>query len=264
MTDSPEKQLAAHRARIDALDDEIIARIHERTETVKQVATLKNQHWKSDCHIRPGREGRMHARIAGLFAKEDFSARAALAIWRQMIGASTHIESPLTIATLSSHPSHHWLAREYFGVQVHPLVSKSVADMLACMAEKKCNLLVLPKPTVLADWWATLPQTAPNLRIFATLPLVEDTLPPGVQPALALAAITPEDSGDDISYFLLTGDTPLTEAPIEGARMHTLGNKTLLIVDGFHTVDSPAIAALKTHFHSIDWLGAHPRPLQPA
>lgn len=212
MTDSPEQTLEAHRAAIDAIDTQLIALLKQRIGIVKQVAALKAANWPGKCHIRSGREGRMHQRIAEAFKDSDFPMSAALAIWRQIIGASTHVESPLKIAVIS--PEQAAMAREYFGVSVEILPFTNLADALA---NKERTIMFATKadlPVVRA--------VAPKLKIFGALPLQQAD-----PAALALAELTPEESGDDISYYLRDG------------RIDTQ--------DGFAPNEQ--------------WLGAHPRPI---
>lgn len=212
MTETPEQALEGHRAAIDAIDSQLIALLKQRIGIVKQVAALKAANWPGTCHIRSGREGRMHQRIAEAFRDSDFPTSAALTIWRQIIGASTHVESPLKIAVTSAEQAS--MAREYFGVSAIVLPFANLADALA---NKERTLLLATKadlPVVRA--------VAPKLKIFGALPLQQ------AEPAvLALAELTPEESGDDISYYLRDGriDTQEGFAPNE------------------------------------QWLGAHPRPI---
>ncbi len=229
MTDAQQK-LTAHRARIDAIDEAIAKLLIERIGVICDVAALKAQHWPGQCHIRPGREGRMHQTLAARFAGTGFPPLAALAIWRQLIGASTHLESPLNISYLASHPQHLWLGREYFGVQIGHHASATLADALANIKAGRSNLLILPAPRD-GDWWADAKAVHDaGLAIFAWLPVAEHNMPGHAPAAVALAAVAPEDSGNDISYFLEDGKC--------------------VIVDGFHTARKGAT-----------FLGAHPRPI---
>lgn len=190
MTNTPEETLEAHRARIDALDTQLIALLRERIGIVQQVAALKAANWPGTCHIRSGREGRMHARIAKAFADSAFPAAAALAIWRQIIGASTHVESALVIAATSAEQAAQ--AREYFGVTAKV---KQFADLAAAMANKECTIL-LATPSDLP----VVRAIKPKMKIFAALPLQQ------AEPsALALAELMPEPSDDDVSYYLRDG-----------------------------------------------------------
>ncbi|MES2985133.1 MAG: chorismate mutase [Pseudomonadota bacterium] len=222
--DTPQQQLAAFRARIDAIDREMSALLVTRIGIIREVAALKAENWPSACHIRPGREGQMHAMLAQRFAGSGFPPLAALAIWRQLIGASTHLESPLNVVSLAAHGAHHGLAREYFGVQIGHQTAATLAEALASIASGTSNILLLPAPTA-DDWWQQAEAIrAAGLSIFASLPVVGPTA------AVALAAVTPEDSGDDVSYVVVGG--------------------TLTTIDGFAPQPNDGI-----------FLGAHPRPI---
>lgn len=199
--DDPQRTLSAYRTRIDAIDDMIAQLLVERMGVIGQVAALKAQHWPGTCHIRPGREGQMHRAVAARFAGTGFPPLAGLAIWRQLIGASTHLESPLNVAFLAAYDTHRWLAREYFGVQIGLHAAPSLTEALAHIATGKINLLILPTPRA-GDWWCDAAAIrAAGLSIFAQLPVAMD----GSHSALALAAVTPEDSGEDVSYFAVDG-----------------------------------------------------------
>lgn len=227
--DSPEQKLADFRARIDALDVQLADLFNLRIGIIREVAALKAAHWPAACHIRPGREGQMHHAIAKRFANGPFPPLAALAIWRQLIGASTHLESPLNVVSLAAHPEHAWLAREYFGLQVGLHEAHTLADALAPIASKQCNILILPEPNA-SDWWQSATAIrAAGLSMFASIPVVGSNLPQGTSGAVALAAVTPEDSGDDISYHVKNGE--------------------LITRDGFHPNDAGV------------FLGAHPRAI---
>jgi len=229
--DSPEQQLLQFRAKIDAVDAQLARLLVERIGVIREVAALKAAYWPNACHIRPGREGEMHRAIAARFADTGFSPLMALAIWRQLIGGSTHVESPLHVTYLAAYPEHRFLAREYFGVQVGATSAATLAEAVAHIKTGQSNILILPTPTQ-HDWWRDHALLAEHgLHIFAALPLVENNCPSDCTPAVALAAVTPENSGDDISYFLRT-------------------DGTLAILNGFHT----------THENAV-FLGAHPRPI---
>jgi chorismate mutase len=188
---NPETELNGLRQRIDALDDQLMALLNERIGVVQQVAKLKAAHWPKACHIRSGREGRMHQRIATAFANSDFPAAAALAIWRQIIGASTHLESPLVIA--ASSPEQAAQAREYFGVVAEVKSFPTIAEALAAMVAKRCTILLATEHDLVVAH-----AMAPKLKIFAALPL-------NAPATLALAEIEPEASDHDVSYYLNNG-----------------------------------------------------------
>jgi len=225
---TPEETLTHYRARIDAIDEEIAQLLITRTTVIHEVAALKREHWPNSCHIRPGREGQMHRAILKRFSGTVFPPRAALMIWRQLIGASTHLESKLNVTVLEQ--GHQWLAREYFGTQIGITHASTIAEALRTIRDKTSNILILPNPTK-NDWWRDMTAIhAEKLAIFAALPLIEEAPPTGLLPAVALAAVNPEPSGDDVSYWVRDG--------------------ALAAVHGFEPLPE----------HGI-FLGAHPRPI---
>lgn len=216
--ESPEQQLATHRARIDAIDDSLSKLLLERIEIVAKVGALKNANWPKDCHIRPGREAKMHRSVIERFRGSLFSSRAALLIWRQIIGASTALESPLKIAVLSE--AHRPRARNYFGANARISTFESLADIGDALKNKNCTIALLPA-SLEAGWWDALPE---NFRIFTQLPILERDM--AWLPTLnALAAIAPEPSGDDVSFYVVNGElktlegfVPPDEANLPNAR----------------------------------------------
>ena len=202
---TPEQKLSQLRARIDTVDESMAQLMIERIAIVREVATLKAEHWPSDCHIRSGREGQMHRAIAERFAGTDVQPAAALAIWRQLIGAATQLESPLHIATLDRNPHHAWLAREYFGVGVTINHYSSMDALLDSIVKKQSNIALVCQPLVAHIWPEAELLEKVGFKLFASLPVTTQPLPNHTVPALAFAAITPEPSGDDLSYFMRDG-----------------------------------------------------------
>lgn len=198
----PQLALARHRAQIDAIDAQLATLLIERIGVIQQVAALKAAHWPRQCHIRPGREGQMHQAIAQRFAQSPFPVTMALAIWRQLIGGSTDIESRLKVCYAANRPEQAWLAREYFGVNVGLAAYETGAQALAQLARGESTILLMPADLTAPDWAHAPALQAAGLRVFAALPVMDAPLPAGAQPALALAALSPEDSGDDCSLFL--------------------------------------------------------------
>lgn len=211
---TPEQKLEQCRARIDAIDDTLIKLLLERIEIVAQVGALKNAHWPRDCHIRPGREAKMHRSVIERFRGTLFSARAALLIWRQIIGASTALESPLKIAILNA--DHRPRARNYFGANAQISTFASLDALATALKNKTCTIALLP--TDLPNgWWDSLPA---DFRIFTQLPILardQSWLPT----LYAIAAIEPEPSGDDVSFYVVDGELKTLEGfvPPEAANL---------------------------------------------
>lgn len=197
-------ELKALRQRIDAIDTDLIALLKQRIGIIHEVASFKRAHTPADCHIRPGREGEMHRHIQQAFAGSDFPPAAALTIWRQIIGASTHLESPITVAVAPSQEPLAWYAREYFGRPVRCIAAKDITDALDATAHKRATIAVLPAPSDANLFeWAKL-RDYPALRVFASLPVV---LAQGETPACyAVSAVQTEATGHDMSLLLIGRD----------------------------------------------------------
>lgn len=227
MTQSFTEQLAALRASIDAIDDELIALFKKRIGIIHHVADLKSTHTPAACHIRPGREGEMHTRIYNAFKDSDFPPAAALVIWRQIIGASTHLESPITVA-YAGEEALRWHAREYFGRNVSFVKTDSVEDALKAVENKHATIALLPAPSDenLADWARM--EHHPALKAFAALPVLLDAndMPAGI----AVAAVAPEPTGNDITLLLVPAGSP-----IQGRVKARNASHMLVAVDGFST-----------------------------
>lgn len=198
-----EEQLNQYRAEIDAIDDQLIALLKQRIGIVKQVGALKDGVEKRACHARPGREGRMQRRIYESFKDSDFNPLAATAMWRQIIGASTHLESPLRIATLrmQEHDTLYWHSRAYFGFFSNVSEFDDAKEVLNAVKMGECNIAVLPVITDGETWHQSLAEHE-SLKIFAHIPFLKRK-DPRMQPcALAIADVPMEQSDSDVSCFV--------------------------------------------------------------
>src|ERR1043166_5432845 len=92
MTD--QKRLNELRAKIDAIDDELLALLRSRADIIEEVRGVKG---KQDVYIRPGREALM---LKALLAKPQGHIPPGLLhrLWREMIGAFTLQEGGFKVA----------------------------------------------------------------------------------------------------------------------------------------------------------------------
>ncbi len=216
--------LATLRHRIDTLDDKLIEHLKERIAIIEEVAALKRAHTPSHCHIRSGREVAMHARIYNAFNASPFSAVAALSIWRQIIGASTHLESPITVSISASTPELIALAREYFGRVITITTPATVSDAIAEIASARATIMIIPASSALSDWQAL---ESSSLNIFAALPIILAQNEPPI--AYAAAMITPEASGNDETLYMSSQLSPAASRVIAH-----LDNTYIFSVAGFY------------------------------
>ena len=222
----PSTQLGSYRKEIDAIDTEMVRLLRERSAIVAKVKQLKDAYWPSACHIRPGREAQMHADMFARFKGSPLGAQAGAEFWRLIISASTMIESPLKIVSI---PVTATLAQCYFSPLAQYEEATTTPRLIDVLTHGRAEIACIPYEdhATIASIMAALP----TLRIFAYAPLV---LKAGNAPqALFIGNVTPEASGDDISYFLR--------------------GETLLRLPGYH----------ETHPSHADaiFIGAHATPL---
>jgi chorismate mutase/prephenate dehydratase len=242
---SPEytASLDALREEIDRLDQTLGELLHARMAIIRQVAALKAAHTPGACHIRPGREGAMHRRLAERFSGADFPIPAALSVWRQIIGTSTHLESPIRFAASSRELL--WQGRDYFSRMAVPCPVATHEAALRAVTDGTATIALLPPPSAdTVALWADLgAQTA--LHVFAALPVI---LAPGEQPAAyAVASVVPEASGADSSLFALPAATALP------------ANAVLLAENTTHRIVQ--VPGFVTALDGAEYLGTVPTPL---
>ena len=272
------KTLQDYRDEIDQIDDAIIALMIKRLGVVSQVRELKTSQGQRGLFLRSGREGSMIARIYHAFSNSRFCPAAASTMWRQMIGASTMIESPLSVSALHTPKIQHllWLAREHFGSAVPVATHAKSGQVIADLRDGHANIGLLPSPDEQDPWWIWINQ--PNMpRIFAHLPgVMTDNMPRSLPTVLAIGHMVPEPSGDDESYFCIMLHDMISMSRLQGifndaglqpVTMQTLmqpQQRSLFVrLSGFHDDSSPAIIKARDALPdaSIIWLGAHARPL---
>lgn len=275
-------ELAPLRQQIDALDDRIIALLIERIGVVARVGELKRAARPGLCPIRAGREADMLRRVMSKFEGTSFPPAAAAAMWRILIGASTCIENPLSLSVYvpERNDTLFWLAREYFGptlpVTRQPHIKRVIGDVM----DGKTSIGIVPalESGGTDDWWASLLPSEENMpKIFACLPFLNDG---SASPAaMAIACITPEATGDDLSLLALDTDGNASQHRLQNAFMQcklqarwisiTMPSSSirrhLVEIKGFITADDAALQPLASDLgaslQKISFLGAYAAPV---
>jgi len=276
--------LAAFRAQIDTIDDQLIALLKERIGIVGQVGELKRATAPGICPIRPGREAEMLRGIVAKFKDSPFQPAAAAAIWRTIIGMSTAVEAPLTLSVYAPDKESDllWMAREYFGPVAICIRQPHVNRVIGDVTDGKASVGIVPMPrgSDTDTWWKNLLQNNDSPTVFARIPFVYNGIPGKDTPsALAIARLAPEASGDDCSLLVIEADenvsqnrlqTAFASAQLEanwitvatiipGTRHH------LVEIQGFVTAADKALENWRSSFGAaifkIHFLGAYAVPL---
>src|SRR5438128_694447 len=117
------------RARIDAVDDEILARLNERAELVAQVGRAKQSLGTSV--YEPTRErrivDRLHAENPGPFPSAGLAP-----VFREIISATRSLEDAICVAYLGPEGTFsHQAARDHFGALAVLHSVASISDVFA-------------------------------------------------------------------------------------------------------------------------------------
>lgn len=188
--------LSQVRARIDALDSELLRLIDQRAAMAREVIAAKDP--DDGLPIRTDREA---AVIRGLLAKprKAAGARLVVTVWRELMGENLALQAPdLHIALWGGkEPAHvSEMARSRFGA-AFPLSTVTKPEEALAEAKRPGGVAVLAlEPGV--SWWARL-LAEPRLRVFATLP---DLSADGPLAALAVGDVEVEPTGSDETFWV--------------------------------------------------------------
>ena len=272
----PDTDLASLRAEIDRIDDRLVDLLIARLAVVERIAAAKGDRAKGGLAIRPGREAvilrRLVARAAG-----RLPAATLVRMWRELLAATTRLQTPLTVAVWAPpEAAEVWdLARDQFGSTTPFERVPSAAGALRRACEGR--IAVLPMPEEDGDWWVALREPGHRrLAAIARLPFVEAG--PRTLSALALAAVEPEPSADDLSLVILEAATSTSRARLaellergrlaprwRGVARADVRVLHLVEVEGFHARGEPflpsLLGGLGDQLHAATVVGAYPRPI---
>ena len=202
MSDPKAPSLDAVRARIDAIDANILALVEERAGLAREVAAAKAAAGDADKFaLRPGREA---ALLRKLLATPRQSARPGLVvrIWRELIGDSLSRQGPFHGAVFGGKDPARTLefARNRLGTAPPLRMVAKPEDALAA-ARTPGGVAVL---ALEGGWWGRL-LAEPGLKVFAALPCLAGW---GPLNALCVAAVEVEPTGSDNTYWVTDAAGP--------------------------------------------------------
>lgn len=212
-TSKEELDITVLRSEIDNIDKQLVELLEQRMQLVHKVGEYKHFHANEQeqagnkSFIRSGREAMMMRKLTKM--TESYPAEAIIGIWRLMIASSLHAENPLAIAAVESMEDNegYWLAREYFGSFV-PITSVSnIARVVELVEKEQASVgvaMLFSMNVTTAHWWELLART-PHLKVFARVPFYQQ-LGKEQSVAFAFAHLVPEETGDDISLWVMEGN----------------------------------------------------------
>lgn len=262
MTDKP-TPLEAVRARIDAIDAELLRLVGERASMPAKVAGAKAAEAGGGAigfGLRPAREAQL---IRKLLAMPHHAASPALIvrIWRELMADSLAQQGPFRLAAWGGRDPARVaeLARLRFGA-APPLTMTAKPEEALQAAKVEGTVSILPLDPG-AAWWGRL-LAEPTLKVFAVLPCLNAWGPPA---ALAVAALKVEPSGGDLTLWVT--DAPGTVSAVEaglgdcglvGDLLANGGGLKLFALAGFVQADDPRLGKAPGRLKGV--IGAAPPP----
>ncbi len=254
--------LEAVRARIDAIDVQLLALVDERAGLAVQVAAAKAAAGEADKFaLRPGREAQL---LRSLLAKPRKAARPSLVvrIWRELIGDSLSRQGAFHISVFGGRESGRAVegARLRFGAA--PALRQVAKPEDALAAAKTPGGVAVLSLASESPWWGRL-LAEPKLKVFAALPCLASW---GPLAALAVAQVDVEPTGSDITYWVTDapGSGPAIEEAlgrdgVAGDLIAEAGGLKLFALLGFYQTGDERLARAPGRLTGV--IGAAPAPL---
>jgi chorismate mutase len=225
----PDKQLAALRAEIDAVDSQLHDLLMRRTDLAVRVGEVKARVQPlggtpadGAKFIRPAREAlilrRLVARHKGRLPKAVVVRR-----WRAQISPLLQLEGPFVVAVQAPKgETALWdLARDHYGSRVRITPLPGNADVLKAVARGKATVGILPVPRAgeRAPWWPRLlakGESAPH--VMGRLPFgdIGNVRDPNAE-AMVIGRAPNEPTGDDRSWIALSLKAPRSRRAVLAA-----------------------------------------------
>jgi len=291
VVDPAQEELARLRLEIDRIDDAVVDLLLQRIGVVRRIGGLKAgatsgaAATSSAIALRPAREATIIRRLAAR-AAPVLPAAALTRMWRELLAATTRVQTPFEVAVLADPAAPHvWaLSRDHFGA-LTPLVPVETAQHgFRLLAAGEVELLVLPAPQDDGFWWRRVALTLIDsaYRVVSRLPFCSAV--PGdagqQEGALVLGALPEEPSGADLTMLALETDLDLSRARLRdlveagGVELVSLvvlkdlqPESALFLLEVEGTADG-ALAGLRQAFGPLrdrvlrlDVLGSYPQPL---
>jgi chorismate mutase len=250
--------LEAVRARIDAVDAELLRLLDERASLAAAVAAAKRAAGENGFGLRPGREAQVLRRLLAQ-PREAAEASLIVRIWRELMGDSLSKQGPFHLSVWGGKADTRTveLARLRFGAAPRLAVAARAEDALAA-ARTPGGVAVLALD---GAWWGRL-LAEPKLKVFSTLPCLSQW---GPLSALAVAQVEVEPTGADVTFWVT--DAAATAAAITDALsrdsvaaslLAEAGGLKLFSLAGFYQAEDARLARAPGRLSGV--IGAAPEP----
>lgn len=250
------------RARIDAIDGQLLKLLDERAALAHVVAEAKAAAGDAGRFgLRPAREAQL---LRKLIASPRSGATPALVVrvWREMIGESLRIQGPFHLAVWGGKDPGRAveLARLRFGAA--PPLRQVARPEDALAAARTPGGVAACALTPDSAWWGRL-LAEPKLKVFAALPCLAAW---GPLSALAVAEVDVEPTGDDRTFWVTDAPGPaakimdaLSRDGVAATLLVETGGLKLFVLAGYYMADDERLARAPGRLSGV--IGAAPAPL---
>jgi chorismate mutase len=249
------------RARIDAVDGELLRLIDERASLAAAVAEAKRAAGDGGKFgLRPGREAEV---LRKLLTRTRMSADTSLVvrIWRELMADSLSRQGPFHLAVWGGKVEARTveLARLRFGGAPRLGLAAKPEDALA--AARTPGGVAVMALTPDSAWWGKL-LAQPTLRVFSTLPCLVQW---GPLSALAVAEVEVEPTGADMTFWVTDASGPVSSIlealsldGVAGRLLTEAGGLRLFALSGFYQAHDERLARAPGRLSGV--IGAAPEP----
>lgn len=251
------------RARIDALDGELLRLIDERAALAEEVARAKRAASEIETFgLRPARETQVLRRLLNMERKAA-DAGLIVRVWRELIGDSLNRQGSFHLAVWGGRGQAGRvteLARQRFGAAVYMRsVDRPEQAIEAAKTHGGVGVLSLSPETA---WWGRL-LAQPKLHVFAVLPCLSAW---GVPEALAIAEVEMQPSGMNDETLWVTDATQnsweieiaLSNDGVAARMIAEAGGLKLFTLSGFYQKNDERLARAPGRLTGV--IGAAPAP----
>jgi chorismate mutase len=253
--------LDAVRARIDAVDAELLRLVDERASLAREVAEAKAAAGEGGkLGLRPAREAQLLRRLLATPGRSA-SAQLTVRLWRELISDNLAQQGPFHLAVWGGGDPARVveIARARFGT-APPLNRFERPEPALAQAKTLGGVAILALAPDSA-WWGRL-LAEPRLSVFASLPCLASL---GPQSALAVAEVDVEPTGGDETYWVTDATEPaksvVTALAHDGVAAHLIaesGGLKLFGLAGFYQRDDARLARGPGRLTGV--IGAAPTP----
>ncbi|MDB5494010.1 MAG: chorismate mutase [Phenylobacterium sp.] len=250
------------RARIDAIDAELLRLVDERAGLSSAVVAAKAAAGDAGRFgLRPGREAQLLRKLLS-HPRGSASASLIVRIWRELMGASLAAQGPFHLEVWGGKDVARSieLARLRFGAA--PVLRTLAKPEEALAAAKTPGGVAVCALTADSAWWGRL-LAEPQLKVFAALPCLAAW---GPMAALAVAQVEVEPTGDDRTYWVTDAAQPgpdieeaLSRDGVAATLLVQAGGLKLFVLAGFYQASDPRLARAPGGLSGV--IGAAPGPL---